>query len=261
MTIMPQGHEHRRESLMPRPAAVARLWRSCRSWSRFCAGGRRPAQVPDWPSERPPRPLPAREVKFPPYAFKTLANGLQVIAVSHHEQPAVSLRLIVARRRRAGSGGQAGRRRARGRRCSIRARRRRTPSRSPQPSTRSAARSAPAPGSDLIVRQRGRHEGQPGRRRSTWCRTSRKTPGVRAAGNRARSASRSLSGCKVSYDDPDYLAGVVFDRLVYGSASATDVRDSGTPASIASDHRATISSRSTRPGSAPTTPSWPSSAT
>src|SRR4029077_5068695 len=36
-----------------------------------------------------------RDVKFPPYAFKTLANGLQVIAVSHHEQPAVSLRLIV----------------------------------------------------------------------------------------------------------------------------------------------------------------------
>jgi zinc protease len=53
------------------------------------------AQVPNWPSERPPRPLAAREVKFPPYAFKTLANGLQVIAVSHHEQPAISLRLIV----------------------------------------------------------------------------------------------------------------------------------------------------------------------
>ena len=53
------------------------------------------AQVPDWPSERPPRPLAARDVKFPPYQFKTLSNGLQVIAVSHHEQPAVSLRLIV----------------------------------------------------------------------------------------------------------------------------------------------------------------------
>src|SRR5437763_15304416 len=48
----------------------------------------------NWPSEKPPRPLPARDVKFPPYAFTTLANGLQVIAVAHHEQPAVSLRLI-----------------------------------------------------------------------------------------------------------------------------------------------------------------------
>ncbi|HEX9365984.1 MAG TPA: insulinase family protein, partial [Vicinamibacterales bacterium] len=52
-------------------------------------------QARNWPSERPPRPIEARDVKFPPYAFKTLANGLQVLAVSHHEQPAVSLRLIV----------------------------------------------------------------------------------------------------------------------------------------------------------------------
>ena len=61
----------------------------------FGAVGQVSAQVKDWPSERPPRPLPARDVKFPPYQFRTLANGLQVIAVSHHEQPAVSLRLIV----------------------------------------------------------------------------------------------------------------------------------------------------------------------
>src|SRR5687767_3171608 len=53
------------------------------------------AQTRNWPSERPPRPIASREVKFPPYAVKTLANGLQVIAVSHHEQPAVSLRLLV----------------------------------------------------------------------------------------------------------------------------------------------------------------------
>ena len=53
------------------------------------------AQVPDWPSERPPKPLAARDVKFPPYAIKTLPNGLQVIAVSHHEQPSVSIRLMV----------------------------------------------------------------------------------------------------------------------------------------------------------------------
>ena len=53
------------------------------------------AQTRNWPSENPPRPIASRDVKFPPYAVKTLANGLQVIAVSHHEQPAVSLRLIV----------------------------------------------------------------------------------------------------------------------------------------------------------------------
>ena len=48
-----------------------------------------------WPSESPPRPLPAREVKFPPYQVQTLPNGLQVVAVLHHEQPAVTMRLLV----------------------------------------------------------------------------------------------------------------------------------------------------------------------
>ncbi|HEX2443872.1 MAG TPA: hypothetical protein VHJ77_07995, partial [Vicinamibacterales bacterium] len=54
-----------------------------------------PAAAQTWPTERPPRPLPSREVKFPPYSIRTLANGLQVVAVSHHEQPAVSLRLLI----------------------------------------------------------------------------------------------------------------------------------------------------------------------
>ena len=51
-----------------------------------------------WPSENPPRPLPAKPVKFPPYEIRKLANGLQVVLVSHHEQPAVSaIHLRVAR--------------------------------------------------------------------------------------------------------------------------------------------------------------------
>jgi zinc protease len=49
----------------------------------------------DWPSEGPPRPLPARQVNFPPYEIRTLANGMQVVTVLHHEQPAVSVRLVV----------------------------------------------------------------------------------------------------------------------------------------------------------------------
>src|ERR1041384_2685073 len=53
------------------------------------------AQAKDWPSEQPPRPLAAHEVSFPPYEIRTLANGLRVVAVLHHEQPAVSLRLLV----------------------------------------------------------------------------------------------------------------------------------------------------------------------
>ena len=53
------------------------------------------AQSVDWPTERAPRPLSAREVKFPPFQVKTLANGLQVITVAHHEQPAVTMRMLV----------------------------------------------------------------------------------------------------------------------------------------------------------------------
>lgn len=52
------------------------------------------AQVPNWPTENPPRPLPARPVSFPPYEIRTLPNGMQVIVVMHSEQPAVSMRLL-----------------------------------------------------------------------------------------------------------------------------------------------------------------------
>ena len=53
------------------------------------------AQTLNWPSEAPPRPLSARAVQFPPYEIRTLSNGLRVVIVLHHEQPAVSLRLLV----------------------------------------------------------------------------------------------------------------------------------------------------------------------
>lgn len=45
--------------------------------------------------ERPPRPLPAKEVTFPPYQIRTLDNGLRVVVVSQNEQPAVTVRLLV----------------------------------------------------------------------------------------------------------------------------------------------------------------------
>jgi zinc protease len=53
------------------------------------------AQSANWPTERPPLPLPARDIKFPPYEIQTLPNGLQVVVVMHHEQPAVTMRLLV----------------------------------------------------------------------------------------------------------------------------------------------------------------------
>jgi zinc protease len=69
------------------------------------------AGAQNWPSERPPRPLPSREVRFPPYEVRTLPNGLRVVAVLHHEQPAVMMRVLVgagAAADPAGKGGTAG---------------------------------------------------------------------------------------------------------------------------------------------------------
>lgn len=48
-----------------------------------------------WPTERPPRPLPAKPVTFPKYEIRTLANGLKVVLVSQNEQPIISARMLI----------------------------------------------------------------------------------------------------------------------------------------------------------------------
>ena len=64
-----------------------------------------------------------------------------------------------------------------------------------------------------------------------------------------RQRQQILSSLKVSYDDPDYLANVVFDRLVYGF-HPYGKPNSGTPESIGGSP-ATTSSPSIRPYFAP----------
>jgi zinc protease len=54
-----------------------------------------PAPAQTWPEERPPGPLDARSVDIPSYEIRTLDNGLQVVVVPQHEQPAVSFRVLV----------------------------------------------------------------------------------------------------------------------------------------------------------------------
>ena len=170
-------------------------------------------QAKNWPTERPPRPIAARDVKFPPYAFKTLANGLQVIAVSHHEQPAVSLRLLV----RAGAAQDPDDRPGVAALAATLLDQGTT--------TRSAEQIANAidsiggamgtgAGSDLsfiqtivmkdsldfaldLVSDVAQHP-------------------AFAKDEIERQRQQSLSGMRVSYDDPDFLANIVFDRLVYG---------------------------------------------
>jgi zinc protease len=186
------------------------------------------AQAREWPTERPPRPLAAREVNFPPYQVRTLSNGLQVIAVSHHEQPAVSLRLFVR-----GGGAQ-------------------DPVAKPGvaylaaslldqgTTTKNAEQIATA--IDSIGGAIG--SGASSDYTSITAAVMKDSFGLALdlvsdlARNPAfaneeieRQRQQILSGLKVSYDDPDYLAGVVFDRLVYGF-HPYGKPDSGTPASL-----------------------------
>ncbi len=186
------------------------------------------AQTP-WPSERPPRPLAARDVKFPPYEIRTLKNGLQVVVVLHHEQPAVSLRLLV----RAGGALD--------------------PDQKPGvaslaatlldqgTTTMSAEEIANAvdsvggglgtgAGTDLSFVNAVFMKDSFDLALRLVSDVARNPAFAQAEIDRQR--QQRLSGLQVSYDDPDYVADVVFDRLVYGF-HPYGKPDSGTPASLA----------------------------
>jgi len=51
--------------------------------------------APAAPKATPPPPAPAREIHFPPFEQQTLPNGLRVVAIEQHDQPLVSLRLML----------------------------------------------------------------------------------------------------------------------------------------------------------------------
>ncbi|HTG35188.1 MAG TPA: pitrilysin family protein [Thermoanaerobaculia bacterium] len=53
-----------------------------------------PKTMPETPATPPP-PGPAREVRFPAFQQKTLDNGLLVVAIEQHEQPLVSIRMML----------------------------------------------------------------------------------------------------------------------------------------------------------------------
>jgi len=170
-------------------------------------------QVKNWPSERPPRPTQAHAVKFPPYAVKTLANGLEVIAVSHHEQPVVSLRLIV----RAGAAQDPDNRPGVAAMAATLLDQGTT--------TRSAEQIADAIDSiggalgtgavsdlsfiNAIVMKDSLNFGL------DLVSDVAQHPAF-AKEELERQRQQSLSGMRVSYDDPEFLANMVFDRLVYG---------------------------------------------
>lgn len=183
-----------------------------------------------WPSERPPRPLPARDVKFPPYQIQTLPNGLQVIVVLHHEQPAVSMRLLI----RAGSASD-----PKGKLGLVHE----LASLLDQGTeTRSAGELADE--IDFIGGAMGAGAATDVTYINMVVMKDSFERGLRMLADMARHPAfsqseierqrqQTLSGLRVSLEDPDYVADAVFDRLVYGF-HPYGMPHTGTPASIGS---------------------------
>jgi zinc protease len=175
--------------------------------------GRAHAQTRPWPSEAPPRPLQARDAKFPPYDIQTLPNGLQVVVVLHHEQPAVTMRLLV----RAGAASDPKDKLGLARL---------TASLLDQGTTTKSAQEmndaidfiggamGASAGTDLtfahmVVMKDSFETGM--RMLSDMARH----PGF-AQSEIDRQRQQTLSSLQVSLEDPEYIANSVFDRLVYG---------------------------------------------
>jgi zinc protease len=188
-----------------------------------------PGARQQWPRESPPPPLTARAVSFPPYQIKTLANGLQVLVVLHHEEPSVSFRLLV----RAGAMQE--------------------PVDKPgvasfvsalldQGTTTKSAEAI----ADLIESAGGVIGVGAGYEMTSVSGAVIKDQTDLALGLAAdlvehpafapeeidRQRRQALSGLQVSYDDPGYLADTVFSRLVFGSHPYGRPSE-GTPESIA----------------------------
>lgn len=181
-----------------------------------------------WPTEGPPPPLEARPVDFPSYQLRTLANGLQVVVVPHHEQPAVSFRMIVragAMQEPAGKPGVA----------SFVA-----TLLNQGTTTKSAGEIATlidsaggllgvGAGNELTYLQGAVIKDQTDLALGLMSDIVR-NPAF-APDEIALQKKQALSALQVGYDDPDYLANAVFNRLVFGT-HPYGTPGQGTPESI-----------------------------
>ena len=166
-----------------------------------------------WPTERPPRPLAAHPVAFPPYQLRTLPNGLQVLAIPWHEEPSVSMRLII----KAGAA--------------------QDPADKPGVASLVASllnqgtATKSAEGIADLVESAGGVLGVGAGNELSYVNAGvikDKTDSVMALMSELvqqpafdqkeidRQKQQAISGMQVSYDDPEFVAGVVFDRLIYG---------------------------------------------
>jgi zinc protease len=175
--------------------------------------GRAAQAAVDGPRTAPPRPLTARSVDLPPYEIRTLPNGLRVLVVLWHEQPAVSFRLLI----RAGAAEEPVDRPGVASFVSSLLEQGTT--------TRSAvdiARAIDSAGGTLGV-------GSGNELTSIYGAVVKDRTELAlglvadlvehpafAEEEMQRQRTQALSALQVAYDDPDYLAGLVFDRLVFG---------------------------------------------
>ena len=187
------------------------------------------AQSGAWPSERPPQPLAARDIKFPPYEVQTLPNGLQVVVVMHHEQPAVTMRLLV----RAGTSSDT--------RDTLGLAHLSASLLDQGTKTMSAQEMNDAV--DFIGGAMGAGAGTDLTFVNMVVMKDSFDTGLRMLSDMARQPAfapaeierqrqQMLSGQKVSAEDPGYIANSVFDRLVYGF-HPYGMPENGTPLTLA----------------------------
>jgi zinc protease len=191
------------------------------------------AQVRNWPSEGPPRPLAARDSTFPPYELQTLPSGLQVVAVLHHENPVVSMRLLM----RAGSASDPKERLGAARLAATLL---------DQGTTAQSAQDL-ADTIDFMGGSMGAGAGTDLTHVDMLVMKDSFESGMRMLSDMARKPAfaqaeidrkkqQTLSGLQVSVTDPEYIANSVFDRLVYGF-HPYGMPDSGTPETLAAVRR------------------------
>lgn len=182
-----------------------------------------------WPSERPPKPLAAKEVSFPPYEVRTLPNGLQVVVVLHHEQPSVSMRLLV---RAGGAQDPRGKAGVASLLASVldQGTKTRTAKQIAEMIDTIGGGLGTGAGSDLSFVNAVSLKDSFERVMDLFAEVARH-PAI-AGEEVERQRQQVLSGLRVSNEDPDYVAGIVVDRLIYGF-HPYGMPSSGTPDSIA----------------------------
>ena len=188
------------------------------------------AQARNWPSEAPPRPLPARDIKFPPYELQTLPNGLQVVAVLHHEQPAVTMRLLIRAGTSSDPKGKLGLAHLA---ASLLDQGTKTKSAEEMNDAIDFIGGAMGAGAstdltfcNMVVMKDSFEKGM--RMLSEMAREPAFAPA-----EIERQRQQMMSGLTVSLQDPEYIANSVFDRLVYGF-HPYGMPNTGTPETLGS---------------------------